>query len=100
MFPATGLWVLLNIGVSLFLNTLLFGFIFWLLPSITLGWRDVALGAVVTAILFEVGKWAIGLYLGFAGIGSLYGTAGSILVLLVWIVDRCVVRPGREVFRT
>ncbi|MBL0063206.1 MAG: YihY/virulence factor BrkB family protein [bacterium] len=91
MFPATGLWVLLNIGVSLFLNTLLFGFIFWLLPSITIGWRDVALGAVVTAILFEVGKWAIGLYLSYADIGSLYGTAGSILVLLVWIYYASIV---------
>jgi len=91
IFPVAGFWVLLNIGVSVFFNTLLFGFIFWLVPSITIGWRDVALGAVVTAILFEFGKWAIGLYLNFADIGSLYGTAGSILVLLVWIYYASIV---------
>lgn len=91
LFPDTGVWVLLDLGVSLFLYTLLFGYIYWLLPSIPIGWQDVALGSVVTAILFEVGKWGIGFYLGYAGIGSVYGAAGSLIMLLVWIYYASIV---------
>lgn len=91
LFPETGIWVLLDLGVSLFLYTLLFGYIYWLLPSIPIGWRDVVLGAVVTAILFAIGKWGIGFYLSYAGIGSVYGAAGSLIVMLVWIYYASIV---------
>ena len=49
-----------------------------------IAWSDVWLGAAITALLFTLGKWVIGLYLGYASVGSTYGAAGSLLVLLVW----------------
>jgi membrane protein len=65
--------------------TLLFAMMFKLLPDTHVAWSDVWLGAVLTAILFTIGKLLIGLYLGKAAIGSAYGAAGSLVVLLVWI---------------
>jgi membrane protein len=71
--------------VSLLLITFLFALIFRVLPDRHIPWRDVWLGAAVTALLFVVGKWAIGLYLGQAAITSTYGAAGSVIVLLLWV---------------
>ncbi|HEX8906440.1 MAG TPA: YihY/virulence factor BrkB family protein, partial [Longimicrobiaceae bacterium] len=71
--------------VSLVVITLLFGAIFKVLPDARIAWRDVWIGALVTALLFEIGKWAIGLYLGNSNPGKAYGAAGSLAVLLVWI---------------
>jgi len=65
--------------------TLLFAMIYKVLPDATVKWRDVWLGAAFTALLLAVGTLAIGLYLGNAGIGSAYGAAGSLVVLLLWI---------------
>lgn len=65
--------------------TLLFALLFKVLPSAVVPWRDVWLGSVITAILFSVGKFVIGLYLGNSGIASSYGAAGSLVVILVWI---------------
>ena len=56
-----------------------------ILPSVRVGWQDVWHGAVVTGMLFTVGKFAIGMYLGKAGVQSGFGAAGSIVVLLVWV---------------
>ena len=82
-----GPWVLkaADIGVSLAVMTLLFGMIYRVLPDVRLAWRDVWTGAFVTALLFDVGKFLIGLYLGQSGVASSYGAAGSIVVLLVWV---------------
>ena len=55
------------------------------LPDVEIGWRDVWIGAAVTSVLFNGGKYLIGLYLGQAAIGSAFGAAGSFAVLLVWI---------------
>jgi membrane protein len=55
------------------------------LPSVRIAWRDVTVGAVVTAGLFTIGKYAIGAYLGNSGLASTYGAAGSIILLLVWV---------------
>jgi membrane protein len=63
----------------------LFAAIYKVLPDVQIAWRDVWMGAVVTAALFTVGKWALGLYLGSSTIGSGYGAAGSFVVLLLWI---------------
>jgi membrane protein len=71
--------------VSLVVVTLLFGAIFKVLPDARIAWRDVWVGAVVTAVLFEIGKWGIGLYLGNSNPGKAYGAAGSLAVILVWI---------------
>jgi membrane protein len=75
---------LLELAATLFVVTLLFALIFKLLPAVTVSWKDVWIGAVVTAVLFMIGKFLIGLYIGGAGIGSIYGAGGSLVVLLVW----------------
>ena len=86
MFPAmTELWNAINLLVSFGVVTLLFALIYRVLPDVDLTWRDVWLGAVVTARLFTVGKSLIGLYLGTSGVASAYGAAGSVLVLLIWV---------------
>jgi membrane protein len=79
------LGMLLNLAVSFAVVTLLFAMIFKFLPDAHIAWRDVWLGAVLTALLFSVGKYLIGLYLGRGSIGSTYGAAGSLAVLLVWL---------------
>lgn len=76
---------LINFGTSFAILTVLFALLFKVLPSAVVEWRDVWLGSVITAILFSVGKFVIGLYLGNSAIASSYGAAGSLVVLLVWI---------------
>ncbi len=65
--------------------------IYKLLPLAQLTWRDAAIGAIITAVLFTVGKFGIGLYLSRVAVGSLYGAAGSLVVVLVWIYYSCAV---------
>lgn len=71
--------------LSFFLITLLFATIYRLLPDVRLAWRDVGLGAVVTSLLFVVGKALIGLYLSRTNVASAYGAAGSLVVVLLWV---------------
>jgi membrane protein len=71
--------------ISLCVITLLFALIYKYIPDIRVQWRDVWLGAAFTAAAFTAGKVVIGLYLGKAGVGSSYGAAGSLVVLLVWV---------------
>jgi len=71
--------------VSLILSAALFTFIFKYLPDATISWKDVWMGALLTAVLFTVGKTLVGIYLGHSSLGSAYGAAGSIVVLLVWV---------------
>ncbi len=75
----------LNLVVSLAGTTALFGLLFKFLPDVELKWPDVATGALVTALLFAVGKQIIGLYLGQSSTASSYGAAGSVVVLLLWV---------------
>jgi membrane protein len=63
----------------------LFGLMFKLVPDAVIRWRDVAVGAVVTALVFSIGKTLIGLYLGRSGVASVYGVAGSLVLLLLWV---------------
>jgi len=65
--------------------TALFALIFKLLPDARIAWRDVWVGAVLTAVLFTAGKFLIGLYLGKSSVASAYGAAGSVVVLIVWV---------------
>ena len=74
-----------DIVVSMVLATALFAMIYKWMPRARVAWHDVWIGAVVTAVLFEIGKLLIGLYLGQTEIGSAFGAAGSIVVLLVWV---------------
>lgn len=79
------LWHVLNFLVTMGVVTLLFALIFKYLPDAKIAWSDVWVGAILTAVLFAVGKLLIGLYLGKASVGSAYGAAGSLVVLLLWI---------------
>jgi membrane protein len=75
----------LSLLVNFALTAALFAMIFKWLPETQLAWKDVWIGAAVTAVLFGVGRFLIGLYLGRAAVGSTYGAAGSLVVLLVWL---------------
>lgn len=79
------LWQGVNTLVSLGVITLLFAMIYQFLPDVDLRLRDVWVGALVTAGLFTIGKFVIGLYLGTSGVASSYGAAGSVVVLLIWV---------------
>ena len=79
------LWSVLNFVVSLGVVSLLFAMMYKVLPDVKMAWRDVWIGALATAVLFEIGKWAIGMYLGRAGVASTYGAVGSLVVLLLWV---------------
>ena len=76
---------ILNSIFSLAVITLLFAMMFKFLPDARIAWHDVWIGAFITAALFTVGKFALGLYLGKSGVASSYGAAGSLIVLLLWV---------------
>ena len=78
-------WQVLNFAFSFSAITGLFALIFKFVPDAEIRWRDVWLGAAVTAVLFSVGKFLLALYLGKAAIASSYGAAGSLIALVVWV---------------
>jgi len=86
LFPG---WELLlqaiNLLFSVAVEILLFAMIFKFMPTAPIGWHDVWVGAIVTAVLFEVGKFGIGLYLGKSGVHESYAAAGSLVLLLAWV---------------
>jgi membrane protein len=71
--------------VSFVVLTVLFAFIFKVLPSVPLQWGDVTIGAVATSLLFAAGKFLLGVYLGEADFTDTYGAAGSLVIVLVWV---------------
>ena len=75
----------LEIGISLGFVTVLLALLFRYVPDAEIAWQDTVIGAVITAILFTLGKYVIGLYLGQASVGSAYGAAGSAVVFMVWV---------------
>jgi membrane protein len=79
------LWEAANVVVSLAVISALFAMIYKVLPDVRLSWGDVAVGALVTAGLFTVGKFLIGLYIGTSAFASTYGAAASVIVVLVWV---------------
>ena len=79
------LWEALRWLVSLGLLTLLFAMIYKVLPDVQLAWRDVWVGAATTAVLFTIGNYLIGLYLGRGSVTSTYGAAGSLVIILLWV---------------
>jgi membrane protein len=78
-------WQIVNAALSLVIITLLFAAIFKILPDAEVRWSDVWIGAILTSLLFVIGKTLIGIYLGHSSVGSTYGAAGSLLVFLVWV---------------
>jgi membrane protein len=79
------LWSVLNVAISLGIVTLLFALIYKVIPDAKIQWRDVWIGAFVTALLFSIGKLLVGLYLGKSTFVSSYGAAGSVVALVVWV---------------
>jgi membrane protein len=81
----------LSIAVSVYLIfdfaviTTLFAMIFKILPDVKIRWNDVWIGALMTAVFFSIGKWALGLYLGSGSAASAYGAASSLITLLLWV---------------
>lgn len=75
----------LNFFISFAVITLLFASIYKFLPDVKVPWKNLWVGSAVTALLFNIGKYLIGLYLGNSGVSSTYGAAGSLVVLLIWI---------------
>lgn len=76
---------LLNFAISFALMAVLFAAIYKVLPDVELAWRDVLFGAIVTALLFNIGKFLIGFYLAHSATASSYGAAGALIVVLMWI---------------
>lgn len=94
-------WQTLNNLLSFALVTVLFAFIYRVLPDVHVGWRHVWTGALIAALLFTVGKYVIGLYLGRSGTASAFGAAGSLVVILVWVYYSAqILLLGAEVTRS
>ena len=74
-----------HLAVSLVITAAMFGAIYKILPDVWISWRDVAIGAGITAILFHIGKYLIALYLGLSNVASSYGAAGALVIVLVWV---------------
>jgi membrane protein len=104
------LWTGVSLLVSIAVTTGLFALLFRFLPDVYLRWGDVMTGAFVTAVLFTIGQQLIGLYLGQSSMASIYGAAGSVMILLLWVYYSCQIllfgaeftrvfaqRAGREV---
>ena len=87
--PMFGAWELvaqvLNFLVGFALMTVLFAMIYKIMPRVKIDWRDVWIGAAVTSLLFAIGKLLIGLYLGKSSVGSAFGAAGSLVLVMVWV---------------
>jgi membrane protein len=77
--------IVANFLLPFVILTILLAMVFKILPDAIIRWRSVWIGAVITAILFGIGQWGMGIYFRMADPGSIYGAAGSIIVLLVWI---------------
>jgi membrane protein len=91
----------INFLVTFIATTILFALMYRVIPEVHVDWEDVAIGSVITAALFAAGKFLIALYLGKAGVGSAYGAAGSLVVILVWVYySSQIFLYGAEVTRT
>lgn len=87
IFPNIGFVLIYtsNILLTLLVVAMLFAIIYKVLPDAIIGWKDVAAGALFTAVLFMIGKFGITIYIGHSSMGSSYGSAGSLVILLIWI---------------
>jgi membrane protein len=79
------LFYIINVVITLVVTSLIFGVIFKVLPDAKIKWKDVLAGAIATSLLFMLGKFAISFYISKSNVGSTYGTAGSMVVLLLWV---------------
>jgi membrane protein len=79
------LWQVLNVVLSFGVITVLFAMIFKVLPDVKVAWKDVWIGAAITALLFTVGKFGLGMYLAKSATASAYGAAGALVLVLLWV---------------
>lgn len=79
------LWQLVNFILAFGVTTVLFGLIYKVLPDVKIGWSDVWIGAAITSVLFSIGRFLLGQYLGNSSFSSTYGAAGSLVVVLAWV---------------
>lgn len=90
-------WALIAFIVAFAIETLLFAIIFKAMPDLKFPWRDVWMGALVTAMLFEAGKYGLGWYLGRTSTLSHFGSAGSVVLLLIWVYySAMIILTGAE----
>ena len=80
-----------DIVISTIIITVLFALLFKVLPDVRIRWRDVWMGAAITAVLFTGGRYLIALYLGHSTVASIYGAAGSLVALLIWVYYSCAI---------
>ncbi len=87
VFPGLSIVViyLINLVITLGITTFIFAVIFKVLPDANIQWKDIIIGAVATTVLFSLGKFGISFYISRSSIGSTYGSAGSLIVLLLWV---------------
>lgn len=78
-------WQIISFILSFSITTVLFGLIFKVLPDVKITWRDVLIGAMLTSLLFSIGRFLLGQYLGNSSFGSTYGAAGSLVVIIAWV---------------
>ena len=74
-----------NFVLGFIVTTVLFGLIYKFLPDVKIAWSDVLIGAAITSMLFSIGRYGLGLYLGNSSFGSTYGAAGSLVIILAWV---------------
>lgn len=93
IIPGAGTYFLLTINQVLIfaILTFMFAVIFKVLPDARIKWRDVSRGAMLTAVLFMIGKYLIGLYVGKSNFANVYGAAGSIIIIMVWVYYTAVI---------
>lgn len=82
---------LLDIVISFLMVTVLFALMFKILPDAKIRWKNIWIGSMVTALLFIIGKFALGIYFGKADPGSTYGAAGSVILLMLWVSYSCMI---------
>jgi membrane protein len=86
LFPKLAFTVqIINFIISFGVITLLFAMVYKILPDVEIAWSDVWLGSAITSLLFTIGKFLIGWYIGKSGVASVYGAASSVVIILVWI---------------
>ncbi|NEP50893.1 MAG: YihY/virulence factor BrkB family protein, partial [Moorea sp. SIO3C2] len=78
-------WTILDLLVSFGILSLMFALVYKYLPDVKIAWKDVWVGAIITTLLFNLGKWLLSWYLGRSSFSSSYGAAGSLVVLLAWV---------------
>jgi membrane protein len=85
------IFYIINLLITLAITTLIFGAIFKVLPDAKIKWKEVLVGSVVTAVLFMLGKFGISFYIGKSQVGSTYGAAGSLVILLLWVYYSAII---------